>query len=78
MMGAWLVMFVKEPGTIPLGIGEYWRQGTAKCALKGCDGDTKAAFGSTQLCAGLKANIEGALHAVSLRATEHDTIEFGE
>ena len=78
MMSARLVALDKDPGTRPLGVGEVWRRGIAKCALKCCGEDAKAACGSTQLCAGLEAGIEGALHAVASRATEHDTMEFGE
>ena len=34
--------------------------------------------GSTQLCAGLEAGIEGAMHAVVKQAEERDSMEFGE
>ena len=78
MMGARLCALDKQPGVRPLGIGEIWRRAIAKCALSVCGEDAKAACGSKQLCAGLEAGIEGALHSVSKRADDHDTMEFGE
>ncbi|KAL7519316.1 hypothetical protein ACHAWF_000226 [Thalassiosira exigua] len=57
----------KQPGVRPLGIGEIWRRAMAK-----------AACGSTQLCAGLEAGIEGAIHSVLETAAEDDCLEFGE
>ena len=68
----------KGPGVRPLGIGEIWKRGIAKCALKIVGEDAKAACGSTNLCIGLEAGIEGALHAVSARAADAQIIEFGE
>ena len=79
MMGAILVALDKEPGTRPLGIEECWRRGFAKCVLKGCGDNTKAACGNTQLCAGLEAGIEGAFHAVvrGLRSMAPWSLESG-
>ena len=53
----------KQPGVRPLGIGCIIRRLIAKCALKAGGADAKAACGSKQLCAGLEAGIEGAMHA---------------
>ncbi len=78
VMGCRLVALDKCPGVRPLGIGEVWRRAIAKCALKVCGEDAKTACGSTQLCAGLEAGIEGAMHAVKSRSRERDTMEFGE
>ena len=61
-----------------MGIGEIFRRAIAKCALKVCGEDAKAACGSANLCAGLEAGIEGALHSVTRRATYGNTMEFGE
>ena len=78
MLGWWRWTRSLGLGHRPLGIGEYWRRGFAKFALKGCSDDAKAACGNTQLCAGLEAGIEGALHDVASWAAEHGTMEFGE
>ena len=59
MMYCRLVALDKCPGVRPLGIGEVWRRAIAKCVLAECGDDAKAACGSTQLCAGLEAGIEG-------------------
>eukprot|EP00804_Cyclotella_cryptica_P006584 CCRYP_008565-RA/>CCRYP_008565-RA protein AED:0.42 eAED:0.42 QI:0/0/0/1/0.33/0/4/0/373 len=58
-----LVALDKQPGVRPLGIGEIWLRAVSKCVLKDCGKEGKDACGSTQLCAGLEAGIEGALHA---------------
>ena len=65
------------PGVRPVGIGEIWKRGIAKCALKIVGEDAKGACGSTNLCAGLEAGIEGALHSVSARAADAHCMEFG-
>ena len=78
LMACRLVALNKQPGVRSLGIGEVWRRGLAKCILVCCGEDAKAAFGSTNLCAGLEAGIEGALHAVSARAALANTLDFGE
>ena len=77
MMYCRLVALDKCPGVRPVGIGEVWRRAIAKCVLAECGDDAKAACGSTQLCAGLEAGIEGAIHAVAARAKEHETLDFG-
>ena len=61
-----------------MAIGEVLRRLLAKCLLAVCGADAKAACGSTNLCAGLEAGIEGALHAVGARSAEHETMEFGD
>ena len=70
-MACRLAALNKCPGVRPLGIGEVWRRAIAKCALKACGDDAKAACGSLQLCAGLEAGIEGAINA-ALAASESD------
>ena len=70
LMACRLVALDKEPGTRPLGIGETYRRLMAKCVLK-CVGDrATSACGNYNLCVGLKAGIEGAVHA--LREAEKD------
>jgi len=65
MMYCRLVALDKSPGVRPLGIGEVWRRAIAKCVLGECGNGAKAACGSTQLCAGFEAEIEGAIHTVT-------------
>jgi len=78
LMGCRLAALDKCPGVRPLGIGEIFRRTIAKCVLTVCGEDAKAACGSTQLCAGLEAGIEGALHAVAEQSEELSSMEFGE
>ena len=73
-----LVALDKQPGVRPVGIGEVLRRLIAKCVLVECADDAKAACGSTNLCAGLEAGIEGALHAVDARARERRALCFDE
>ena len=47
----------KGPGVRPVGIGEIWKRGMAKCTLNILGEDAKADCGSTNLCAGLEAGI---------------------
>ena len=50
----------------------------AKCALKVCGEDAKAACGIIQLCADVEAGIEEAMHAVKSAADAAESMEFGE
>jgi hypothetical protein len=59
-----LVALDKEPGTRPIGIGESYSRLLAKCVLKVVGPDATVACGALNLCAGLKAGIEGAVHAM--------------
>ena len=68
----------KQPGVRPLGVGSSTKRLIAKCTLKVIGDDTKAACGNVNLCAGLEAGIEGALHAVRARAADGDKMEFGD
>ena len=71
-----LVALDKQPGVRPLGIGESWMRAVAKLVLTELGRDGKAACGSTQLCAGLEAGIEGAIHAATLKATDDHSFRF--
>ena len=62
-----LVGLDKQPGVRPLGIGEVWQRLWAKLVLEDAGQQGKLACGSEQLCAGLEAGIEGAIHAVRQR-----------
>ena len=60
-----LIALDKCPGVRPVGVGEVWRRLFAKCIIKVAGGQAKDACGTSQLCAGLEAGIEGAVHAVN-------------
>ena len=64
MMANRLIALDKQPGTRPVGIGEIYRRLWAKCLLKVIGSQATAACGNSNLCAGLQAGIEGAIHAV--------------
>jgi hypothetical protein len=65
LMAGRLVALDKCPGVRPIGVGETWRRLAAKATLlvSGCD--AKEHCGIDQLCAGLKAGIEGGIHAIN-------------
>jgi hypothetical protein len=75
-MGKRLVALDKEPGVRPVAIGEIWQRCIAKGNLKSSGAEAKRACGSVQLCVGLEAVIEGALHAVRLRAETNESLQF--
>ena len=60
-----LVVVDKMPGVRPVRIGETLRQALAKIVMRAAGYQAKTVFGNIQLCAGLKAGIEGVTHAVS-------------
>ena len=64
MMTNRLVALDKQLGTRPVGIGEVYRRLWAKCLLKAIGSQATAACGNFNLCTGLQAGIEGAVHAV--------------
>ena len=53
-----------------MGIGETLRRALAKLVMRAAGDQAKTACGNLQLCAGLKAGIEGATHAVGQRRLE--------
>ena len=73
-----LVALDKRPGVRPVGIGECWLRAVSKCILRECGKEGKTACGSTQLCAGLEAGIEGAIHSIRKKATEDRSQQYDE
>ena len=63
-MSSRLVALDKMPGVRPLGCGEVWRRGSAKCVLAVAGHEAKTECGKDQLCAGLEAGIDGGIHAM--------------
>ena len=71
-----LVALDKNPGVRPVGIGECWIRAVSKLVLADCGKEGKAACGSIQLCAGLEAGIEGAIHSIRKWTTKDRSMEF--
>jgi len=71
-----LVALDKQPGVRPVGIGEILYRMIAKLVLTKARPDTKAACGSTQLCAGLEAGLDAALHAIRAGAKADGSLNF--
>ena len=59
-----LVALDKCPGVRPVGIGEILRRLCSKCLLEACGEDVTEKCGRHQLCSGLRAGIEGGIHAM--------------
>ena len=53
-----------------MGIGETFRRSLAKLIMREAGDQVKTACGNLQMCAGLKAGIEGATHAVGQQIRE--------
>eukprot|EP00957_Ditylum_brightwellii_P028143 2125020-Ditylum_brightwellii.AAC.1 len=68
-----MVALDKCPGTRPVGIGEAYQQLWAKLVLWKAGDQAKTACRNLQLCAGLEAGIEGAVHAVRRQREERLT-----
>ena len=64
LMTCRLVGLDKRPGVRPVVIGETLRRALAKLVMRAAGDQSKTACGNLQLCAGIKAGIEGAIHAV--------------
>ncbi|KAL7461856.1 hypothetical protein ACHAXS_002258, partial [Conticribra weissflogii] len=58
------VAFNKFPGIRPISIGESYRRLWARLIISQTRDQAKAACNTTELCAGLEAGIDGAIHAV--------------
>jgi hypothetical protein len=68
LMAGRLVALDKCPGVHPLGIGKTWRRICVKLITSACGSAAKEQCGINQLCAGLKAGIDGSIHAPSQNA----------
>ena len=67
-MSVRMIVLEKQPGVRPLGVGETWRRIFSKIVLNITVPEATMTCQDDQLCAGLKARIDGAIHGVqSLR-----------
>jgi hypothetical protein len=64
MMACRLVALDKQPGVRPVGIGEIFRRLLAKAILLSVGSEATSSCDNLNLCTGLKARIEGAVHAL--------------
>ena len=64
LMACRLVALDKQPGVRPVGIGEVYRRLMAKIVIDKVGEQATAECGNLNLCAGLPAGIEGAIHAM--------------
>ena len=78
LMACHLVALDKRTGVRPVGIGEKLRRALAKLVMRAAGEQAKTACGNFQLCAGLKAGIEGGNHAVGQRRVERVSARRGE
>ena len=61
-MAGWLIALDKQPDIRPVGVGETWRRMFAKILLKVTGPESTMACQDDQLCDGIKAGIDGAIH----------------
>ena len=61
----------------PVGIGETLRRSIDKFIMRAAGDQAKTLCGSLQMCSGLEAGIEGAIHAVVQRRYERHIPEPG-
>ena len=59
-----LIPLDKNPGVRPIGIGEILRRIIGKCVTWNIKKDIESSAGGLQTCAGHKAGIEAAIHAI--------------
>ena len=70
-MSSRLIALDKMPGVRPIGIGDIWRRLFAKTLIHVAGSDVQLACGTDQLCSGIKAGIEGGVHAAHKFWEEH-------
>eukprot|EP00957_Ditylum_brightwellii_P079030 6010806-Ditylum_brightwellii.AAC.1 len=66
-----LIALDKCPGVCPVGVGEILLSLMHKCVIAVCGKDVTDACSTQQLCAGLRARIEGAIHSMNLLWEDH-------
>ena len=77
LMACRLVALNKHPWVLPIGIGETLRLAITKLVMRAAEDQANMVCGILQLCAGLKAVIEGAAHAVAQMRNERHALDTG-
>ena len=70
-----MIFLDKQPGVRPVGVGETWRHIFANIVLKVNVLEATMACQDDQLCDGLKAGIDGAIHGVKYIWDENSSTE---
>ena len=76
-MASHLIAFDKCPGVRPIGIGETLCRIIGKAVCLATHLDATLVCGSDQLCAGLQAGIEGAIHGMNQLFSAHQDQGIG-
>ena len=74
-MSGRLIALDKQPGVRPVGVGETWRRIFVNIVLKVMGPEATMAFQDNQLCAGLKAGIDGVIHGVQALWDENSSMD---
>ena len=76
LMSGRLIALDKQPGIIPVVVGETWLRMMVKCLLRVTGQEATAACGTAQLSGGVEAGIEGGIHAMRVLWEEHSQEEY--
>ena len=71
MMSVRMIELERQPGIIPVGVGETWRRMMEKSLLQVTGKEAKAACRTDQLVGGVEAGIEGGIHVMRVLWQEH-------
>ena len=74
-MSGRLIVIDKHPGVRPVGVGDTWRCIFTKPILKVTGPEDTMACQDDQMCAGIKAGIDGAIHGVKDLWDENSSTE---
>ena len=75
-ISGFLIVFDKNPGVHPIGVGENWRQSFAKFMMRVTVPEATNACQCDHICARLKAVIGDAVHGVQYISDTKLTIKY--